>query len=52
MNIIIPLGGIGDRFKKLGYILPKPLINVMGKPILHWLIDNLDHALIKNIIIT
>ena len=41
MIIIIPLGGIGSRFRKKGYRLPKPLINVMGKPIICWLIDNL-----------
>ena len=42
MNIIIPLGGIGKRFKDNNYKLPKPLINVMGKPILYWLLDNLN----------
>lgn len=41
MLILIPLGGLGTRFKKCGYKLPKPLINVMGKPIIYWLIDNL-----------
>ena len=28
MNIIIPIGGIGQRFKEEGYDMPKPLINV------------------------
>ena len=42
MIILIPLGGLGTRFKNLGYLLPKPLINVMGKPILFWLLDNLN----------
>ena len=42
MIILIPLGGLGTRFSKLGYNLPKPLINVMGKPIIFWLIDNLN----------
>lgn len=41
MIIIIPLGGLGERFKKWGYKRPKPLINVMGKPIIFWLLDNL-----------
>ena len=41
MIIIIPLGGIGDRFKKNGYKYPKALINVLGKPILFWLLDSL-----------
>lgn len=39
MIILIPLGGTGDRFKKNGYTLPKALINVLGKPILYYLID-------------
>ena len=42
MNIIIPLGGKGERFKKEGYILPKPLIKVLDKEILFYVIDNLD----------
>lgn len=40
--IIIPIGGIGERFQNAGYKLPKPLINVAGKPIVHWLIESLD----------
>jgi len=46
MIVLIPLGGLGERFKKSGYKKPKPLINVMGKPIIFWLLDNLK---IKNI---
>jgi len=42
MIILIPLGGLGKRFKDLGYKLPKPLINVMGKPIIFWLLDNIN----------
>jgi capsule biosynthesis phosphatase len=41
MIILIPLGGIGLRFSQNGYKQPKALINVMGKPILYWLLDNL-----------
>jgi capsule biosynthesis phosphatase len=41
MNIIIPIGGIGQRFKDEGYDMPKPLINVLGKPMLYEVIDNL-----------
>ncbi len=41
MNIIIPIGGVGERFSKEGYIYPKPLINVLGKPMLFWVIDSL-----------
>jgi HAD superfamily hydrolase (TIGR01509 family) len=41
MIILIPLGGIGERFKNDGYELPKALINVANKEILFHLIDNL-----------
>jgi capsule biosynthesis phosphatase len=42
MFIIIPLGGIGSRFKKSGYNKPKALIKLFGKPILYYLLDNLN----------
>ena len=42
MNIIIPLGGKGERFKKCNYDKPKPLIKVLDKEILFYVIDNLD----------
>jgi len=41
MNIIIPLGGLGQRFKDDGYTKPKPLINIFGKEMIFHLIDNL-----------
>lgn len=41
MNIIIPLGGKGERFRKQGYYKPKPLIKVLNKEILFYVIDNL-----------
>jgi len=41
MNIIIPLGGIGKRFQDEGYTKPKPLINVIGKPMIFHVLDNL-----------
>ena len=42
MIIIIPLGGTGQRFKMNGYKEPKALIKVFGKPILYYLLDNLN----------
>lgn len=41
MNIIIPLGGIGARFQTEGYTRPKPLINVLGRPMIFHVLDNL-----------
>jgi capsule biosynthesis phosphatase len=41
MNILIPLGGIGRRFSDFGYHKPKPLIKVLGKEIIFWVLDSL-----------
>ena len=51
MIVIMLLGGKGERFKNNGYIVPKPLIPIFGKPIIEWLIDNLNFEKIDNIII-
>lgn len=40
--IIIPLGGHGERFKNFGWTIPKALIPVNKKPIIFWLLDNLN----------
>lgn len=42
MIIIIPIGGIGQRFKEYGYKNPKALINIYGKTIISYLLDNLN----------
>jgi len=42
MNIIIPLCGKGERFKKAGYNDPKPLIKVFNKSIIFYVLDNLS----------
>jgi capsule biosynthesis phosphatase len=41
INVIVPLGGYGRRFSEAGFNLPKPLIRVMGKPLLFWVLDSL-----------
>lgn len=41
INILIPMAGLGSRFQKEGYILPKPLIDIVGRPMISWLIANL-----------
>lgn len=32
MQIIIPMAGFGERFRRAGYRVPKPLIEVEGRP--------------------
>ena len=39
MQIIIPMSGFGERFRRAGYKKPKPLIEVEGKPIIAHVID-------------
>jgi len=51
MNIIIPLGELGENFKKDGYFTPKPLINIFGKPMIFFVIDNLSINNDDNLII-
>ena len=42
MNVLIPMAGAGSRFIDAGYDLPKPLIDVCGKPMIGRVIDSLD----------
>ena len=39
MQIIIPMSGFGERFRKAGYAVPKPLIPVDGKPIIQHVVE-------------
>lgn len=39
MQIIIPMSGYGERFRRAGYTIPKPLIEIEGKPIIAHVID-------------
>lgn len=42
MNILIPMAGLGSRFKVCGYEKPKPLIEVDGVPMIENAIKTLD----------
>ena len=42
-TLVIPMAGEGSRFAKAGYKLPKPFIDVCGKPMIARVLDNLDH---------
>jgi dTDP-glucose pyrophosphorylase len=50
INIVIPMAGAGSRFMIAGYKDPKPFIDVLGKPMIQWVIENLstgiDHRFI------
>jgi HAD superfamily hydrolase (TIGR01509 family) len=42
MNIIIPLGGKGERFLREGYLQPKPIIKVLNKELILYVLDTLE----------
>ncbi|MBU1200204.1 NTP transferase domain-containing protein [Patescibacteria group bacterium] len=47
MKVIIPMAGHGSRFSVAAHLnpefkKPKPLINVLGKPMINWAIDSLS----------
>ena len=41
MNILIPMAGKGTRFQVAGYTGPKPLIDVLGKPMIQRVVENI-----------
>lgn len=42
LNVLIPMAGQGQRFKDRGYIFPKPLIEVHGKPMIQWVLESIN----------
>lgn len=42
MNIVIPMAGAGKQFQERGYTFPKPLIEIMGKPMVQLVSENLN----------
>ncbi len=40
-NVLVPMAGAGSRFRAAGYSLPKPMIDVGGKPMIQRVVDNL-----------
>ena len=46
MHIVIPMAGRGQRFIDAGYKDPKPFIPIKNKPMIEWVIKNLDFTTI------
>tara|TARA_B100000902_G_scaffold394273_1_gene450265 strand:+ start:277 stop:1656 length:1380 start_codon:yes stop_codon:yes gene_type:complete len=42
LNILIPMAGLGSRFTDKGYVFPKPLIEIKGKPMIQVVVENLN----------
>ena len=40
MKVVILAGGLGTRISELTKVIPKPMIKIMGKPIIHRIIDH------------
>lgn len=43
INVVIPMAGQGSRFAEAGYEKPKPFIDVMGKPMIARVLENLPY---------
>lgn len=41
LNIVIPMAGRGSRFADAGFLDPKPMIPVGGRPMIEWVIENI-----------
>lgn len=41
LNVLIPMAGLGSRFKDAGYAFPKPLVEVNGKPMIQAVVESL-----------
>lgn len=42
LNVVIPMAGLGSRFQKVGYELPKPLIDVNGQPMVKLVVEAMN----------
>ena len=51
MKAIIPVAGSGRRLKPLTHTMPKPLLNVAGKPILGHILDELIDVGVDHVIL-
>jgi NDP-sugar pyrophosphorylase family protein len=50
VNIVMPMAGRGSRFASQGIATPKPLIDVLGKPMYAWATESLPLSLASRII--
>ncbi len=42
LQIVIPMAGEGKRFREAGFSFPKPLIDIKGKPMIQWVVENIN----------
>jgi HAD superfamily hydrolase (TIGR01509 family) len=41
VTILIPMAGMGSRFRDVGFLQPKPVIDIGGKPMIMWVVENI-----------
>jgi dTDP-glucose pyrophosphorylase len=41
LNIVVPMAGRGSRFADMGYQMPKPLIDIYGRPMIEYVTRNI-----------
>jgi capsule biosynthesis phosphatase len=41
LQMVVPMAGRGSRFQQAGWVTPKPLIQVRGRPMYAWAVDSL-----------
>jgi len=51
MNIVIPMAGKGSRFATAGFEVPKPLIEIQGRPMIEWVVRSIRSDTAKYIYI-
>lgn len=42
LRVVIPMAGEGKSFQTSGYIFPKPFIDIKGKPMIQWVVENIN----------
>jgi len=51
LSLVIPAAGLGSRFRDAGYKTPKPLIEILGHPMLQWVFSNFSLSPIDQLIV-
>jgi NDP-sugar pyrophosphorylase family protein len=52
MQAVILVGGEGTRLRPLTYALPKPMVPVLGRPFIGWIIERLREAGVEDVILS
>lgn len=42
LRIVIPMAGEGKSYQRAGFTFPKPLVDIRGKPMIQWVVENIN----------